>query len=918
MWWTDPVWLLALTSLVPIIGLGARRRDAKADPAADTNARPAVTSVLRRLTGLRAVSLTLAVLALAGTSVMLPTHGRRVAVLLDVSASVGRAQVEQARRAARNVMESMASNGLVAVIAFAGRPRVVTSLAAPSEAAALLEADDLTTPEPEATDLEAALRTGVELLGRHHGSRRMLLFSDGRANAGAGTIADLVALGGGVPVDVVPIGRQEAGLTSEALILPESARPGERIIASWKVRSDQARTAIVTMIVDGKMVERGSVSVPAGISTVPLAMTAPAPGFHRVTLEAVDDGGRPWDEATVAGLLQVAGPARILVVRGPGSSPIGTVLETQGFHAEATEAAAMPGSVTGLGRYAAVVLDDVPAVHLAAEQRRALVDYVTGGGGLLVVGGEHSLGRGEYYATELEDLLPVHTDTRQRLFFTRANILFVIDRSGSMSEDVGRTSKQEAAMRGIAAAVKDLDPQDEVAVLSFDTEPTWVLPFTSVTRREEIQRALAGIGGGGGTDLSTALREAAEGFADRGPVRRHVVILTDGLTEGERFEELCRRLRDTGATITTIAVGEQVNEELLRSIATWGQGQYYRAKMDQIPQVMLKETVRITRDLIQEGRFSAAVHTSADLLRGIGGETPPILGYLITKPKHLATVYLTVGKGDPLLAVWRYGDGLVAVFAGDSGRRWLAPWVDRPVYNRLWSQVVRYVERRTADTDLRASARLEAGVARIVVEATDPERRLQPGLQLVGRAVGTGASFQLTETAPGRYEASLPSPGGGLQEYEIHDRGGSWTLAAVWNPPGGEHQARGPDPVLLAQLCAGTGGRLLSLDGLALPAPRWAWGAVPLRGWLIVLALLLFVLELGYRSTSLGQVAMAREALAVWWGRQRRMLDQARGLGRREAPEAGWSSRRAIESHRFLAESAGKRKRQKMTGDTDG
>lgn len=42
-----------------------------------------------------------------------------------------------------------------------------------------------------------------------------------------------------------------------------------------------------------------------------------------------------------------------------------------------------------------------------------------------------------------------------------------------------------------------------------------------------------------------------------------------------------------------------------------------------------------------------------------------------------------------------------------------------------------------------------------MVEATGPDRRLRPGLQLAARD-GQGATYRLRETAAGRYEAVIP------------------------------------------------------------------------------------------------------------------------------------------------------------------
>ena len=207
---------------------------------------------------------------------------------------------------------------------------------------------------------------------------------------------------------------------------------------------------------------------------------------------------------------------------------------------------------------------------------------------------------------------------------------------------------------------------------------------------------------------------------------------------------------------------------------------------------------------------------------------------------------------------------------------------------------------------LRTAVHIEAGTARLLVEAIGPDFRLRSGLQLLGRTGNDpGASFPLTETAPGRYEASVPSVGGGLQEFEVYERlGDGWAVGGIWNPPGGELQALGPDQALLAYLCGATGGRVLSIATPEPPTPGWTWTPTPLRGVLILLALALFLLELGYRSTSLGQFKMARAALEVWWQAQAHLIDLARGISRSGRPGrlSMKASSRAMEAHRYLAE----------------
>lgn len=906
MWWTNPYWLAALILIIPIIKLGnfplLRRNDHDITTTAG-NFRPGRSHGLTRLTLLRVLTIVAVVLALAGTTVMLPSNQRQLVVLFDVSASIAPSRIEQARSTALRLIGGLKPKDRVAVVTFAGEPQLLIPFSTPENTFSILAGADLSAPLPGATNLQAALRLGKELAAEVSGIPSVLLFTDGYPTAGGGADPVLQSMKE-VPVNVIPIGRAGSGLFAQGLDLPENVHPDEPVLGYWKIETDQARTIFLSVKIENRVVIRKQLDISPGRTLVPLNLPGQKIGTYRVMVEAADEQGEPIPGAHSGGVLQVKGPARVMVVNGSSRSPIGETLRIQGMNVEFAGIGDLPETVLGLTGYGAIVLDNIPALYLSEAQQTAIQSYVAGGGGLLVVGGDVSLGRGEYYTTKLEEVLPVQTDTRQRLLFTRANILFVIDHSGSMSEMVGNTSKQLAAMEGVMGAIEELNPIDEVGILAFDTFPTWILPFTPVSSKEAIRSSLTEIGQGGGTDLSTALEEVSNGFRDRGPVRRHTVILTDGLTTSSAdFKELSTRLRRDGVSVTTIGIGEMINEELLRNIATWGDGRFYRADVDQIPKVILKETLRVTRDLIQEGSFQPKVRTQAPLLSGLD-QVPEVKGYLITKPKNLATVYWEIGKGDPLLASWRYGSGQAAVFTSDSGGRWLSEWPETGHYNLLWSQLVRAIERGSSDAGLRVHTRVEAGNALIEVEDIGAERRLRTGLHLIGTADNTGESFKLQETAPGHYQALVSLPKAGLETFRIHNRlGGDLAVGWIWNQPGEELPFFEPDLAFLGQLASASGGKIWDVDLEALPEKGWTWKKAPLQNYLVILALLLLVLELGYRSASLGQIRMARALLDAWWEAQNRLIDLMRGFTFRD--NSGEDREQSLnEAYRYLAERA--------------
>lgn len=881
----------------------------------------------RTMGALRAASIAAALLALTGASLPYPTRARTIAILIDSSDSIGRAGIEASREAALSLIRTLAPRDRVAAATFAGKTRVLTAPIAPAQAASLLESAELGAPRPESTDVSAAIAAGNALAAQGPGSRTIFLFSDGRANGGSPITAASFARSR-IPIDAVPSGTASASVVAEGLVAPEFSHPDEKVALAWKLLSAKPQAIDYTLRVDGRLASRGKAALKAGLNEIDLAVDAGTRGRRAVTVEAALADGSVPEEARSGAFIDVGTEAEVLVVSGDSAdpSPIAAALRAQGMKTTSGGAATLPADAAGYSGLSAVVFDDLPALDITEAQQSALQDYVAGGGGLLVVGGESSLGRGEYYATPLEDMLPVETDSRQRLLFTRAKLLFIIDHSGSMSEIVGSNSKQMAAMRGVAASIAELKPIDEVGIIGFDSSPSWVLPFTPASEREKILASLSKMDEGGGTDLSSAIEEAIKGFGDPGPTNRHVILLTDGLTPDADFRGLSAKFAAAGVTVSTIGIGDEVNETLLKDIAQWCGGKYYRAVGDQIPTFIGKETLRMTRDLIQEGRITTRISAPSAIVEGLGSPLPPVGGYLLTKAKALATLELEAesnptqdasGKQtrswDPLLASWRYGNGKVAVFTSDSGRRWLSAWSGGTDYNRLWSQTIRAIERPSPDSSLRASAIVEGDSAHLIVEAEGPDRRSLASLHLVAKS-SEETELSLEETAPGRYEGYLPLTGEGLVGIEAVDpMSGARASTWVWSPPGPESSRLGPDRAALSLLASSTGGEVFAPDAMAPSSAILGWKSLALGLPLLVLAVIFLAAELYLRSTMTGQVARALTAITSWWLAQKAAAEESRGR-RQEAMSPSHDAdedARQAEMQRKIAEHVARRYRER-------
>lgn len=833
------------------------------------------------LRALRLAALALAALAALDPRLNVHTNARSVAVLLDLSDSMGSGGRILAAEAAASVLEGLATGDTAALVVFAGRPLVVSPAGPPAEALAALRAAKLEAPEPESSDPAAALALGAELVAGLPGERILVLVSDGMRTAGAPPDASALA-DAGIRVAVLPVGADSVATAALDLNLPDKAQPGQRVSGSAAVPALAPGRYELNVSVDGVQATSTLFDSDGSAESVPFGFT---PASGNAELARVDasvrrlDGGSPAEAATASAYLGLGGSGLNLVVSrfGAQPSPVAQVLDVQGLPALPCAPDRLPQSPEAYSGIACVILDDVPASDLDTDRVLALDDFASGGGGVLVIGGRHSLGLGAYYDSPLEAMLPVDTDLRKRLLFTRARLLFIIDASGSMAERVGDSVKQLAAMKAVAAAVAELNPQDEMGILSFDSTPRWLYRFGPLS--QDAAASLSDITQGGGTDIEAAVLEALRGFGPPGPTKRHAILITDGISSSYDPAALAGRLKEAQVSLSAIAVGNEVRGDELKTLAEASGGSYYRAELDKLPLVSSGEAASLSRDLAMDARVRLEAAGGSALGSALAAGAHPVNGYLLVRPRPLALVHLVAptedGEPDPVLVEWRYGAGRVAVFSADSGAQWLSPWSGRPEYNRLWASLTRALGREAATPGLRAAAFVEGGMARVVAEVTKADGTLARGLRL-SAAGPDGRTISLEETAPGRYEAVAPLPAG-LSSWDVRadgvDQGSGRATAWAWSPVVAESPAAGRDDDALNALAAARGGLRLDADRPALPPSEGGHARLSLSPLAAALALLALVLELAARSLLSGRLGLAARALRSWAADKRSEAD---------------------------------------------
>jgi Ca-activated chloride channel family protein len=159
------------------------------------------------------------------------------------------------------------------------------------------------------------------------------------------------------------------------------------------------------------------------------------------------------------------------------------------------------------------------------------------------------------------------------------DLVVVLDRSGSMAGE--KIANATAAVRALIA---ELAPADRFALVTYSTGAALAVPLGPADERARTGwlGSVAGVTADGNTNMSSGL-ELALDVVERGrlPGRvPRVILISDGLAnQGDASPEgLARRARRAAEgeyMLSTIGVGADFNEYLMRALADAGTGNYY-------------------------------------------------------------------------------------------------------------------------------------------------------------------------------------------------------------------------------------------------------------------------------------------------------------------------------------------------------
>ena len=907
MSFSTPLALVLLLTIPPVIYLGwPRQRFRRARD---------ITSLT-----LRTVILLLLVLSLSGLAWARSADRLAVMYLVDVSDSIGQDAQQAALDYVRQSLPNMGPDDEAGLILFGANAVVERPLSNVRELSAILSA-----PPTGNTNIEDAIRLALGIMPTD-AARRIVILSDGRQTIGNAQSAAELAAATGVEISYVTFPRADVPeVQVTGFNAPSSVNSGQSFDLSITIDSEAATPATVTVLASGEIVRRDTVQLQKGRNNFVLSMTGTGSGFKDFEVQ-VDPAefDNFYQNNQLSTFSRVIGSPRVLLLytNEEDIQFLLPALQQSSLTVDTMQPEELPVGLVALADYDAIVMANVPATRLTPQRMEALQSFVRDlGGGLVVVGGPDSYGAGGYYETPLEDTLPVNMQVQDQQRLPQLTIVYLIDRSGSMGV-LGPSGVEniELAKEAIIRSINFLQPSDRAGVVSFDTRGYWIADIQPVHDRLSLQRLVATLRTGGGTDILAGMNLVADQIIADPSNRKHIILLTDGGAAPTGLVELAQHLyENNGVTTSVIAIGGGA-APFLKAMATAGGGNYHPVEIvEQIPAIFSQETVLATRSYILEQSFVPTITSTSPILKGITA-APPLLGYVASSPKQTAQVILSGPEPyqDPILASWQYGLGRAVAFTSDASSRWGANWVSWDNFVRFWDQTVRWTITEGTNNTIELRVVMEGETARMVVDARDPNGAFLNGLNLQLSLVdpsGAASLMPLRQVAPGRYEATFRPSAEGAYILNVNGQGQGDTPVVVDQTTGwvmsysAEYDmgAQGDGTAFLSSIAGLTGGDLLADEPGAVFAHNLTAkvAATPMWPILLLLVVVLLPFDVAVRRlivtcTDLLRLRMALFGRSVVGETSERIstLLGAKERGRQRAEESGGSTVAGLRSLR--------------------
>ncbi len=688
----------------------------------------------------KGLSVAAILVAFSDPTVRIPERKAGVAVLVDASNRASAADMQKASYLVEQMSAHRAGNSMH-VASFAEEGLADDNTRA-------LRVHRGSVPVQGNTDLETALISSVASVPQGY-IPKIVLVSGGRETEGSTALAINALRRSHIAVDTIPLSRvQDAKFYLAGAFLPAEAYSGEQIPIHLAIYSSQKTSAHVALRANGKSIGASDAELQSGLNRISVhaRVENQGPTFIAGTVTAPNLKPLPFQKAV--GLRA----AKVLYI---SEDPAGSGNNLLAAFKKASFEISVDGPSTtkDVNDFQLLVLNNVDLNRIPLATKSHWAEYVEKGGGLLLIGGERQPYKEPGQMDALDRVLPAKIAPPKEPRGMCVGL--VLDKSASME---GR--KIELAKLSAIGVVDHLKPTDTIGVLIFDNSYEWTVPLRRAQDKASIKRLISGITPDGGTQIAPALEEAYRRVLQSDATYKHIVLLTDGISEEGNSIDLSKEAGQHQVTISTVGLGQDVNRSYLQRVASASGGKSYFLDQPQgLEQILLKDVIDYSGSSAVEKSFKPIVQQSAEILDGVSMDNaPPLKGYIRFEAKPTAQTVLSINaqRRDPLYVHWQYGLGHVGVFTSDAKSRWAESWMAWPGFDRFWVNVSHELLSRTDPSEARADYDSATGDLLITYHLTAAKDLHEPppqifvlGPQNLKRAV------DLATIAAGLYQGSV-------------------------------------------------------------------------------------------------------------------------------------------------------------------
>lgn len=814
------------------------------------------------IAGIRTVMFTLLILAIAGTQLVYPVKAETVVFVIDRSASMKDDSRVTAFMA--EAVKQKKSEDVYGVVAVGGDAAVDQPLTTRKKLQALGVQINR-----NATNLAEGIRLAVGMIPSQ-ARGKIVLITDGLATNGDTAKEGKLAAERGISWEAVLLQQPQGDeVLVSAVQVPDRLYAGEEFPIKVDVESTVATKATLRLYEGNREAGIQTIQVEKGKNRFLFAQKAMEKGFHRYRVEIEAERDTLKVNNVAHAYTQVAGSPTLLIVEGkPGAAHnLVSALQAGSMQADVKDPALLPKQLDGYKQYAGIVLANVDATMVSdADMERMRTAVRDLGLGFIMTGGQDSFGMGGWFRTPIEETLPVYMDLRGKEKLPSLGLELVIDKSGSMSGDGSGTSKMELAKEAAIRAAEMLTERDQIGVIAFDGSPWAVVEPQPVKDQQMIRQHIGSIYPDGGTDIFPAVQMAYDEIKKMKTQRKHIILLTDGQSGREDdYAGLLQQMTDENITVTTVAVGNDADTTLLEEIAQWGKGRYYFANDPaSIPKIFSKETALASRTFIVE-KPQVPTRTGASDWTTLSKGLPPLRAYVATTLKQTAEQALVSWDDDPILARWQYGLGRAVAWTSDLEGKWAPDWVSWAGNSRLWNEIVAWTLPQVNEGHWRTETQLDGSTGKLTVTLPKGVPLPQELEAVVLDEQMNRQVIRVQPTEPGLLQGTFAVGDPGSYLIQIMEKNGSNVTASQTTgltvsyspefglPQDGEQRMK-------EWIDSGNGARISDPKDVFTGKLPVKWEKQPIAEWLLMLAALLWPLDVAGRRLQLPEKVWTRLA----------------------------------------------------------